>query len=135
MKQNGTLWVLNTDGTPIGSTTSCTVTISVDTPETSNKGSGGWRELLEGGGLRSGSATFEGFYDPAEANNVSELFALITNRTDWAVAIQPDSAGFEAFRCSKAILAGLEITYEMEQPVSISGTAEFSGSIELVTTT
>lgn len=135
MKINGTLYVLNTDGTPIGSTTSCTLDISVDTPETTNKGSGGWRELLEGGGVRSYSGSFDGFYDPSETNGLNELFALITGRTNWAFAIQPDSAGFEAFRGTSALLSGLSITYDMEQPVSLSGTIEGSGELELVTTT
>lgn len=125
-KINGTLFRVYVDGNKVGSTTSCSISLEVDLPETTTKDSEGWAEHLIGGGLRSATGSFEGFEDPSDQYNVDELFDLLDQRVDFDVQIKTENAG-DSIWIGKATISNLELEYEMEQPVTISGEFQFNG--------
>lgn len=132
-KLNGALFILHADASAIGSTTSVSLSIDVDLPETTTKGSGGWAEHLIGGGTRSASGSVEGFEDPAETYGVDDLYELINSRSDWDAKIIDITAastnkGFEF----SATISSLEITYDNEQPVSLSFDFQANGEVKRV---
>lgn len=133
-KINGTSFLLLVDGTAIGSTRSCSISVNVDTPDTTTKSSGGWAENLAGGGLRDATISFEGLEDPTDTLGVDEVFDLINNRSDFDFQITTSSAGDKIWT-GTATIQTLEQNYEMEQPVSVSGTAKVNGALVRATET
>lgn len=133
-KINGSSFLLLIDGNPIGASTSSSMTIEVETPDTSTKDSGGWAEHLPGGGQRSASGETEGFEDPSKTMNVDELFNLISNRSDFDFQLTNSESGSEIW-IGVATITNLEINYEMEQPVSLSFSWQVNGPVQRVTET
>lgn len=133
-KINGTSFLLLVDGVAIGSTRTCSITINNEAPDTTTKDSGGWEENLPGGGLRNANISFEGLEDPANTVGVDEIFDLINNRADFDFQITTDSAGDKIWT-GTATITSLEQAYEMEQPVSVTGTAKVNGALTRATET
>lgn len=133
-KINGTSFLLLVDGTAIGSTRTCSIDINVDTPDTTTKDSGGYEQNLPGGGLRGATISFDGLEDPANTLGVDELFDLINNRADFDFQITTSSAGDKIWT-GTATMQNLSQNYEMEQPVSVSGTAKVNGTLVRATET
>jgi hypothetical protein len=116
---NGTdllLKVSSTDGAEanIGHTTSCTISLSNDLPEATTKDSGGFQEVIAG--VRSGEISFEGllartklFFEFGTAATGDQLYS---------------GAGF---------LSSLEVSAEMESPVTYSGSITITGTITAAT--
>jgi TP901-1 family phage major tail protein len=121
-KINGTLYLVDIDGVTVGSTTNASITINQDLPETTTKGSGGWREVLAG--LRSWEGSFEGLYDPTDTYDVKSLADEIVNRSSFTVVFDSSTAGDVDFT-GTAYLSNVEFSAEMESPVSFS--ASFTG--------
>ncbi len=130
-KINASSFLLFIDGNPIGASTSSTLTIEVETPDTSTKDSEGWAEHLAGGGQRSSNGSTEGFEDPSKQVNVQELYDLIDNRSDFDFQLTDDTAGSNIW-IGKATITNLEMEYEMEQPVSLSFDWKVNGKVERV---
>lgn len=133
-KINGSSFLLMIDGNAIGASTSSTMTIEVETPDTSTKESEGWAEHLTGGGQRSASGETEGFEDPSKNFNVNELYDLIDQRSDFDFQLTDSEAGSDIW-VGKATVTNLEINYEMEQPVSLSFSWQVNGKVERVAET
>ena len=81
---NGTNLLLKfaVDGsTPVtlGHTTSATLTITHDLPESTSKDSSGFQEVISG--LRSGEISFEGLVDYTDTLNHDEIFTMVSNRS------------------------------------------------------
>ncbi len=133
-KINGTSFLVYLDGNPIGSTTNATISITVDEIPTTNKGSGGWAEQIAGGGLRSAEGTFEGLEDPDDTVGVNEIFDLMDTRADFDFQITDNTAGSDIWTGTATVM-NLEVNYEMEQAVSISGTFRVNGQLTRATET
>lgn len=133
-KENGSTFILNIDGVPVGATTSFNWSSDVDLPSTTTRNSGGFAEHLPGGGLRTTSGSCDGFSDPAETLNVEELYDLISGRTDFTCVIAPATAAQLGFT-GEATISNLEITYDMEQPVALSFSFQINGTWAKFTTT
>lgn len=131
---NGSSMLLLIDGTAVGSTKTCQLSISNDTPDTSNKGSSGWATHLAGGGQRSAEGSFEMLEDPTDTYGVDELFDLIDNRSDFDFQITDSVASTKIF-IGTATITSLEVVYEMEQPVGVSGSFKVNGAVQRVAET
>ena len=125
-KINATRFLVYVNGTAIGSTTTASISVEVDLPSTTTKDSGGWAEHLQG--LRNASGSFEGLEDPTETMGATELYDLITNRSKFDLLLVTDTAGEDGFSASASI-SNLEFEYEMEQPVSLSGSFTVDGEL------
>lgn len=133
-KINGTSFLLLLDGTALGSSRTASISFSVEAPDTTTKDSGGWAENLAGGGLRSAEGSFEGLEDATDTYNVNELFDLINTRADFDFQLTDSQAGTDIWT-GTATITNLEINYEMEQPVSISGSFRVNGQPSRTTET
>lgn len=131
---NGSSMLLLIDGTAVGSTKTCSLSISNETPDTSNKDSGGWATHLPGGGQRAAEGSFELLEDPTDTYGVNELFDLINTRSDFEFQITNSVASSDIF-IGTATITSLEITYEMEQPVGVSGSFKVNGAPQRVSET
>lgn len=132
-KINGSKFILHLDGSAIGSSTSVSLSITNDLPDTTTKDSGGWAEHLAGGGLRGASGSVDGFEDPADTYGLDELFSLLSNRSDFDATIIDVTAAstLKGFSFS-ATISDLEVTYELEQPVGLSFSFQANGEVTRV---
>lgn len=132
-KINGSKFILHLDGSAIGSSTSVSLSITNDLPDTTTKDSGGWAEHLAGGGLRGASGSVDGFEDPADTYGLEELFSLLSNPSDFDATIIDVTPGSTLKGFSfKATISDLEVTYEMEQAVGLSFSFQANGEVTRV---
>ena len=138
---NGTLAVLKTgtnatDATAFAFSTSASLSLSMETRDISNKGSSGWRELLEA--QMSWSASLEGLYAFYEADgstaakNYDDLFTLLTGRANTYLEIDTGVTG-DFYYSGQVYLTSLEQSAPMEDNMTFS--ASFEGTGELSKTT
>lgn len=128
---NGTdllLKVSSTDGSEanIGHTTSCTISLSADLPEATTKDSAGYQEVIAG--LRSGEISFEGLVDYTDSQNAAELADFLLNRTKLYFEFGTAVTGDQLFE-GAGFLNSLEVSAEMESPVTYSGSITITGAI------
>lgn len=88
---NGTLIVLNDNGTAFALTTSATLNVEMDLPDASSKQSSGWADHIQG--QRSFSVDLDGLADFEVSGSVQVLVDYILNRTTVSIEFEP-SAGF-----------------------------------------
>jgi TP901-1 family phage major tail protein len=132
---NGTLYsvafVDGFGGTPvkIDLQTDCSISLSMDTRDISNKDSGGYRKLL--GGQRSGSITFSSLQDFGSAVQLDEFMATWNHATTHGqcTATFASSEATDGKYSADAILTNVEVSAGTEDNVTISGTLELSGEI------
>lgn len=128
---NGTdllLKVSSTDGSEanIGHTTSCTISLSADLPEATTKDSSGYQEVIAG--LRSGEISFEGLVDYTDSQNAAELGDFLLNRTKLFFEFGTAASGDQVYS-GAGFLNSLEVSAEMESPVTYSGSITITGTI------
>tara|TARA_R110000751_G_scaffold119032_2_gene219506 strand:- start:472 stop:909 length:438 start_codon:yes stop_codon:yes gene_type:complete len=133
---NGTMCVLKTGAdhataTAFAFSTSASVSLSMDTRDISNKGSAGWRELLEA--QMSWSASVEGLYaivDSAAGSikNYEELHALLISRTPVYLELSTGVTG-DLYYHGQVYLTSLEQTAPLEDNMTFS--ASFEGTAAL----
>lgn len=128
---NGTdllLKVSSTDGSEanIGHTTSCTISLSADLPEATTKDSSGYQEVIAG--LRSGEISFEGLVDYTDSQNAAELGDFLLNRTKLFFEFGTAASGDQVYE-GAGFLNSLEVSAEMESPVTYSGSITITGTI------
>lgn len=117
----------------IGHTTSCSMSFTHDLPEATTKDSSGFAEFISG--VRSAEISFEGLvvYDESSGiQNQEELAAFITarNKVDWQFGT--DESG-DTIYTGEGFISSLEVTAEMESPVTYSGTITTTGAISTST--
>lgn len=112
--------------TLIAYATECSVSLSLDTFETTSKDSSGWRSLKPG--LRSGSVSCQGLATLDGSNDYDALFDAFNNRTTLSLLVETADAADPGFSAS-AIITSLEMSAPMEDVVSYSATFELSGTI------
>lgn len=130
---NGTDLILKVhDGTTIssaeaiGHSTSCTLTLSNDLPEATTKSSGGFQEVISG--VISGELSFEGLvaYDD-DANPVDFGDIMLNKRAvTWSFAT---SDATDPVFSGSGFISSVEMSAEMESPVSYSGSITTTGTI------
>lgn len=122
---NGTLYLVDVDGNPLGASTNASLSISVDLPDATTKDSAGWAEHIQG--LRSWEGSFEGLYDPSETYTPKEITDLMVARTDFAMVFEPSAqtSGQLSFS-GNASFTSFELTSEMES--SMGWSASFTGN-------
>lgn len=128
---NGTdllLKVSSTDGSEanIGHTTSCTISLSADLPEATTKDSSGYQEVIAG--LRSGEISFEGLVDYTDTQGAAELGDFLLNRTKLFFEFGTAASGDQVYE-GAGFLNSLEVSAEMESPVTYSGSITITGTI------
>ncbi len=132
---NGTDLRVYVGGLAIGYATSCTLDFSVETKETIHKDSPGtgWTEVTTGS--KSGTCTFEGFYnEDSSANKPSGLFALMDAETLVGCAFKTGTSGDTRYDFSGYITA-VSFTGPVEENSTFSGTITLSGAPSTTTVT
>ena len=130
MAVNGTLILVDADGTALASTTDATLNVNLDTPDASNKSSLGWQTVI--GGQKSwsidvdGLATFDYSTSEAGQGTVMRLVEELRNRTEVAVKFLPDT-GVTYY--GNAYVTSISVGAPNEDVATISGT--FTGDGEL----
>jgi predicted secreted protein len=120
-KVNGTSFTVIDGSDSLLHSTNCTLNLEQDLPDSTNKGSSGWAEHING--LRNWSIDFEGMYDTTGSGlTPDEIVGKIIARTaDATVQFTPDAgtSGWEG--------TGTFANISIDTPVE--GTTSFSGSI------
>jgi predicted secreted protein len=137
---NGTSLVVMVGTEVVAHATSCSLSFSVDLPETTDKQSGGWVEHL--GGAKSWSLTTDGLatVDPAATANyytTGELMSAIANRTAVTVWFTTVSGTTKVTGdlswTGSAFVESMDITADMESPVTYSATFTGTGALTQAT--
>lgn len=132
-KINGTLVKLmvkrpaDTDYVFVGAAQADSFEISIDLPDATTKGSGGWAEHIQG--VRSGSGSISGLHDPTEEFTEDEVFAIIENRESVKMqygTLEPGSKYFEF----DASISNFTKNSDMEQPVGFDFDYTINGKPE-----
>lgn len=123
---NGTNLLIKVDGTVVGHTTSCTLSVSLDAADATTKDSNGWAESIAG--LKSGEVSFDGLVDYSDSNNSEQLLDLLIARTKVVVVFGTAATG-DSIYTADAYVTSLEQTAEMEAAVTYSGTLTITGPI------
>jgi predicted secreted protein len=135
---NGTQLVVLVGTEVIAHATSCSLTVSADLPDATTKQSGGWAEEI--GGLRSWSITTDGLatVEPTGTSYVvGDIFSALNGRT--AVTVKFTTANGNTVVTGDLVWSGsafvesLDITADMESPVTYS--ASFTGTGQLTQAT
>ena len=120
--------VIEVDGTlaAIGHTTSCSMSFSHDLPEATTKDSAGYAEYISG--VRGGEINFEGLVAFDDASNAEEIIGYVTgrNKVDWSFGT---AASGDTIYEGEGFISAIEVSAEMESPVSYSGTITITGAI------
>ena len=118
----------------IAHATSCSLSVSADLPDATTKQSEGWAEEIAG--LRSWSLTTDGLatVEPTGTNYVvGDLFSALNGRTKVTVKFTTVNGSTpitgDLYWTGDAFLESLDITADMESPVTYS--ASFTGTGEL----
>ena len=125
---NGSLLSIKVDGNKLLNSTSCSLSLSADTPEATTKDSGGFQELIVG--VKSGEISFEGLvaYDAGSGSQIGDISDELIAGTQVTWEFSTDVAGDDKYS-GFGIISSIEITADMESPVSYSGTIVTTGAI------
>ena len=133
--QNGTGLILeiSTDGGtnyfPTAFATSCSISINMDTRDTTTKESAGWSEKLEA--VKSWSVEAEGlqdFSDSASDQNFDDLFAKLSSRDVVKIKFTNATSGDYQYT-GDAFITSLSMDAPMEDNVTYSISLEGTGTL------
>jgi predicted secreted protein len=123
---NGTNLVIKVEGTVVGHTTSCTLSVNMDVADATTKDSAGWSEGIAG--LKSGEISFDGLVDYSDANNAEQLLDYLIARTQVTCVFGTVASG-DSIYTAEGYISSLEQSAEMEAAVTFSGTITLTGAI------
>ncbi len=123
---NGTSLILKIEGTALGHTTSCSMTFNADLPEATSKDSSGYQELITG--VKSGEISFDGLVAYDDTANAIELADYLIAGTQLTCIFGTAASG-DAVYTAEGFLSSIEMSAEMESPVTYSGSISTTGSI------
>jgi predicted secreted protein len=123
---NGTNLVIKVEGTVVGHTTSCTLSVNMDVADATTKDSAGWSEGIAG--LKSGEISFDGLVDYSDANNAEQLLDYLIARTQVTCVFGTATTG-DSIYTAEGYISSLEQSAEMEAAVTFSGTITLTGAI------
>lgn len=128
---NGTSLVVLVGTEVVAHATSCSLSISADLPDATTKESGGWADHIAG--LRSWSITTDGLatVEPTGTNYVvGDIFSALNGRGTVTVKFTTVSGSTpitgDLIWSGSAFVESLDITADMESPVTYS--ASFTGT-------
>ena len=128
---NGTNLVVLVGSEVVAHSTSCSLSVSADLPDSTTKSSGGWADQI--GGLKSWSLTTDGLatVDPSGASYiVGDIFTAWSNRTAVQVKFTTVSGSTpvtgDLIWYGSAFIESLDITADMESPATYS--VSFTGT-------
>jgi hypothetical protein len=123
---NGTNLILTVEGATIGHTTSCSMSLSMDTPEATTKDSNGFSEYI--GGVKGGEISFEGLVAYDDSANAIEMADYLLARTQLTCVFGTAETG-DAVYTAEGFLSSVEMSAEMEAAVTYSGSITITGAI------
>lgn len=127
--KKGTDFLLYSDGNEIASSTSCSISLAMDTIDASNKGSSEWAEFLAG--RRSGTASVDGMVALTDSYGPEYLFGLMENQTSVTVRFSTETSS-EAYWQASAYITSLDITAADNESTTYSASFQLSGKIDVV---
>tara|TARA_R110000822_G_scaffold35258_1_gene99489 strand:+ start:530 stop:946 length:417 start_codon:yes stop_codon:yes gene_type:complete len=110
----------------IGHSTSCSLSLSNDLPEATTKDSAGFQEVIAG--VKSGEISFEGLVAYDDSNNAIQAADLLIARTKINWTFGTAESG-DAVYSGSGFLSSVEMSAEMESPVTYSGSITVTGAI------
>jgi predicted secreted protein len=123
---NGTNLILTIEGNTVGHTTSCSMSLSMDTPEATTKDSNGFSEYI--GGVKGGEISFEGLIAYDDSANAIEFADYLLARTKLTCVFGTAETG-DAIYTAEGFLTSVEMSAEMEAAVTYSGSITLTGAI------
>lgn len=128
---NGTNLILkfhSTDGSEVavGHSTSASLSLSADLPDATTKDSSGYNEVIAG--TRTGELSFEGLVAYDDSNNAIEAADYLLARTKVYWEFGTSVSGDDVYS-GAGYLNAVEMSAEMESPVSYSGSITVTGAI------
>jgi hypothetical protein len=123
---NGTNLILTIEGDTVGHTTSCSMSLSMDTPEATTKDSNGFSEYI--GGVKGGEISFEGLVAYDDTANAIEFADYLLARTQLTCVFGTAETG-DAVYTAEGFLSSVEMSAEMEAAVTYSGSITITGAI------
>jgi len=123
---NGTNLILTVEGATVGHTTSCSMSLSMDTPEATTKDSNGFSEYI--GGVKGGEVSFEGLVAYDDSANAIEFADYLLARTQLTCVFGTAETG-DAVYTAEGFLSSVEMSAEMEAAVTYSGSITLTGAI------
>jgi predicted secreted protein len=123
---NGTNLLLKIGGTTVGHTTSCSMSLSMDTPEATTKDSAGFSEYI--GGVKGGEISFEGLIAYDDSFNAIQAADNLLNRTKLTCVFGTAETGDNIYTAD-GFLTSVEMSGEMEAAVTYSGSITITGAI------
>ena len=127
---NGSVYLLKIAGAALPDQTEGSISLSMETRDTTSKDSSGFRELLES--TRSGSISVSGLVDEATGQAVSTLMTHFAARSSFAIIFGLDDEVDNHFTCGSAFVTSIEASGGTEDNVTYSATIELSGAIAFV---
>ena len=123
---NGTNLILSVEGATVGHTTSCSMSLSMDTPEATTKDSNGFSEYI--GGVKGGEISFEGLIAYDDSSNAIEMADFLLARTQLTCVFGTEETG-DVIYTAEGFLTSVEMSAEMEAAVTYSGSITITGAI------
>ena len=125
---NGTLLTIKVGGSKLLNSTSASLSLTLDTPEATTKDSGGFQDLIAG--VKSGEISFEGLvaYDSGSGSQIGDISDELIGGTQVTWEFSTDVSGDDRYS-GNGFISSVEITADMEAPVSYSGTIVTTGTI------
>jgi len=125
---NGTLLTIKVGGSKLLNSTSASLSLTLDTPEATTKDSGGFQDLIAG--VKSGEISFEGLvaYDSGSGSQIGDISDELIGGTQVTWEFSTDVSGDDRYS-GNGFISSIEITADMEAPVSYSGTIVTTGTI------
>ena len=123
---NGTNLLLKIEGTTVGHTTSCSLSLSMDTPEATTKDSAGFSEYIAG--VKGGEISFEGLIAYDDSSNAIQMADFLIARTQLTCIFGTTESG-DAIYTAEAFLTSVEMSGEMEAATTYSGSLTVTGAI------
>lgn len=131
---NGTLILLQDNGTAFAATTSATLNIEMDLPDSSTKDSGGWAEHILG--QKSWSVDLDGIADfELTTGTVDVLVDYLINRTQATIEFEPQTGAFSSKGVSytgTASLSSVSLVAANEDTATLSGSFTGDGALSRV---
>jgi predicted secreted protein len=123
---NGTLGVVRVGGVTIAHLTSNNFNIDMATRDASTKGSGGWKDVLEGQRSWGGSAS--GYFAEDAAYGFEDLFGLINTRATVTLRFTTGVVGDKYYE-GTAYITSITRTDGLEESSTFEATFEGTGAI------
>lgn len=132
-KINGTLIILDVDGSALAHVQNASLSINREIPDANDKDSSPWADHLDSAGLMDWSVDVDGNADYVSASgNVAILADLLTARESVTVVFGPSASGSVNYSGS-ASSNGVTLDAPTEETATLSGTFVGQGILNKIT--